>query len=642
MKWIWYVACLLIVPFARPRADLPPATAWIPGNAIAYVTLQDWPALQRAFSNSPVGKTWHDNALLPFRSRTEECLLTHLLESLPESTGLTSTQLLHLARGQVSAAWFASPEGHRPNGARFAWVLAADARELKPDLDKTFATARQNAEKTKRIVATARLGDVDVFAVALRAAGTASPAPPPPPPPAPPVTPGPASPTAPAKSAVASSNAPPELCWIGVSGSALLMSNSRDALARTLGSLAQPGTNTLASNPSVRSAAATLLPGATLHGWMDYRAVEGMVADHVSRLFSLLASLGAKPDDIASAIGLTSLQSFSISGLCTPEGLDLQWNLAVPEASRAGLFKMLQILPKDAGPTAFVPRDAIGFQRWRVSGPAFWKTLEDALNRISPQILGLFRLTLETMGQAEDSRFSVKRNFQDALGDDILSFQVAPAKGAKETKPASGVWIGSPRSEALAAAVRTVYGLQQLQGGNAAIQQRDFLGHTIHEIVVPSENDNDAPARTLLAATASHVVIADSASLIEAFIRNPENAAPSLATRPDFAAAAARVGGFNSGLFAYEDASVFGRTEWEALRKGDLESLGTFGITFLSLLGPAAGCLEFERLPPYDAVKSHPNVFLMGGATDAAGYRLRWHIGSVGAAGVPAEGGKAP
>src|SRR5207249_1977111 len=138
---------------------------------------------------------------------------------------------------------------------------------------------------------------------------------------------------------------------------------------------------------------------------------------------------GGAPDPFATfnaeklltATGLAALKTMAFNYQNSNEGSVFQVFLGVPASGRSGIFKLLAGEPKEYNPPAFVPADAVKFQRWRLDGQKAWATLEKIMNDVSPQLMNSLNFILDTAtatAKDKDPSFDVRKNFIGNLGDD--------------------------------------------------------------------------------------------------------------------------------------------------------------------------------------------------------------------------------
>ena len=165
--------------------------------------------------------------------------------------------------------------------------------------------------------------------------------------------------------------------------------------------------------------------------------------------------------------------------------------------------------------------------------------------------------------------------------------------------------------------------LNMIQGGGD-FSERIFLGQTLHRITIPAADGE--PERSLeMGINGRYVIIADQPLVLEELLRRPDNPASGLRSVPRVIEAAREAGGWERGLFTYEDVANAGAGSWESVRKSGLESAPPAVAHGLSLMVPnLAGCLDFSRLPPFAKIARYQGISVLTGGTDANGFRFEW------------------
>src|SRR5206468_156625 len=194
------------------------------------------------------------------------------------------------------------------------------------------------------------------------------------------------------------------------------------------------------------------------------------------------------PEKILTATGLGALKTLAINYQNSNEGSLFQLFLGVPEAGRQGILKILAGEAKEYNPPAFVPADAVKFQRWRLDGQKAWATLEKTLSEVAPQSVSYLNLLLDTAtanAKEKDPNFDVKKNLIGNLGDDMVSYEKAPkgSSPADLSSPPSLFLLGSKNPEQLAAAFKSILVFINSSGG--APTEREFLGRKIVSVPMP-------------------------------------------------------------------------------------------------------------------------------------------------------------
>jgi hypothetical protein len=337
----------------------------------------------------------------------------------------------------------------------------------------------------------------------------------------------------------------------------------------------------------------------------------------------MLSLLGADPAKVVPATGLTSIKAVGGGVQFTTNGWTTELAIEVPAAERVGLTRLMEILPLEAGVLEGVPEGVASFQRWRIDGPGGWKALEGSLQRISPQLSDLVRITVESAGQVFNSNFNLQRDLVGALGNDFITFTLAPSGTNLVQLSSSGriQMVGSPNPARLVSGWKALEALVHMQAGALEFSQR--LGAGDRKVVVATVNAKSGIQNAFQLTTSSnHVVIASDAAAMDAYLAAAAQGVPVV---PGLADAAVGAGGTQRGMFGYSQPQIELRATWETLRLS--ESLGAVmppGTTSLEMVQTVESWANFKLLPPFETVAKYWTLQTISGGTDAGGFRFRW------------------
>jgi hypothetical protein len=388
------------------------------------------------------------------------------------------------------------------------------------------------------------------------------------------------------------------------------------------------GTNTapLASQPEYKIAQTNGLAGSTATVFVNVKDLSVTALPSLSSAFAMLSVLGADPKKVPGALGLQSIDYASVGVRSDTNGTLVQLQVSAPESRRKGLARLIETKNADAGIPASVPADAIEFQRWRVNGSNIWNTIDGALNQISPQLGGLFKLTIESAAQALEPNFNLNRDLAANLGDDFVEY-VKPPRGKMLddlANPPSVYWIGSPKPEALLVGLKGIAALKYMQAGNLGFTTRMSGGKTVHLITLkPAKGETNEAVLVQMAATTNGVAMSsDSAALDEMLAGSATNHLADLAETKE---GVATVGGTGQGSFSFVNSRAKMGLTWESLRTAeDVGKLMTSGTVNMSAVKAVEQWADFKSLPPYDQVSKYWTTSVMGGGSNPDGYTFRW------------------
>ena len=218
-------------------------------------------------------------------------------------------------------------------------------------------------------------------------------------------------------------------------------------------------------------------------------------------------------------------------------------------------------------------------------------------------------------------------NLGNNLGNDVVSFEKQPTGDNLEEMeaPPSMLMISSPNPEQLAAAIKMVSG--SIPGG-AAMTEREFLGRKVYTFPMPSMNPDGTMGeeKITFAASGNYLAVTSSSDLLEDYLRNPDGQGKGLRETAGLYEAAQKVGGLNSGWFAYENPAESGRVFIDAIRKEPdaFEKLfsanmaGMPGIEFWDA-SQRQEWVDFTLLPPFEKIRKYFGYSVSGISPDAKG-----------------------
>jgi hypothetical protein len=341
---------------------------------------------------------------------------------------------------------------------------------------------------------------------------------------------------------------------------------------------------------------------------------------------------------ILNASGLMGLTSVSVSHRESHDGAQTDFYLSAPEADRRGILKIMSVTAKDSNPPAFVPDDAVKFARWRLDGRKTWDEMEKMLADISPTALSSLNAVLDmanASAQQHDPDFDIRKNLIGNLGDDVISFEKAPAGNTPRemNSPPSLFLFSAANPDQAAVALKNVMSL--MFGRTSTPEPRDFLGRKIYTIPMQGASGQSAPvSRSYYCASASgYVALTTDVATLETFLRGSQRSP--LGETAAFTDAAQRIGGAGTGMFNYENRRMDARTGFALLKTQPPTLIAgvsqTTGVpdTFINALALSPAMrkffmgLDYSLLPDYDTVSKYFNFSVSGGAATADGITFK-------------------
>jgi hypothetical protein len=601
-------------------APLPDAPDLLPDDTLVMATVPNATSARRALADSPWGQLWADAAMRSFRTNFEAGFEHGFAAGFEKQTGVKPAELFELLRGQITVAMLRDQwTGEAEDGSAPAWLLIADSQDQTAKLQALFARARQRQTQTPAAILKIRGHDFLKVVMGLDAPTNSTTT----------------------RSATADKSdddaeeegeledAPGSLEFaVGTVDSVLLAGTSPGVIERMIERLgAVTRTNALSGSAAYQKARDAVLSEGELRVFADVGAIYRQFAPSLSSLFGMLQMLGADPAKVGGALGLDALGTLALRVQPSTNGVYAETQLSAPAERRRGLSKLLEVRTADAGIPPFVPAHAVQFQRWRLDGAGIWKTIDGALNAMSPQISGLARLTVESAGQVFEPNFNLLRDLVANLGSDFMSYSLPPSGTnlVQLAEDRSVQLIATTNPPGLMLGLKALAALKFMQSGALSFVETTNGPNRMVTARLASKGATHTAFQ--LATTTNMVAVSSDAAALIAFLEGHTN---SLKTLPGLDEAAVQVGGTTNGMFGLEVSRELLRPRWDVLRDaGSMRALMPGGVANSDAVQALQQWADFRLLPPFEPVSRYftPSVSSLG--VDAAGYRFRWFLTGV-------------
>jgi hypothetical protein len=591
-------------------AAIPSVEKILPDDTLAMVTTPDFTKARNTYHTAPQSQLWDDPAMKPFKDKFLEKLNENLIHPLEKDLGVKFDDYTNLLQGQITLAvtqngWPAT-EGSKPG-----ILFLLDTRN-QGQLTKNLADLRKKWLEAGKSLRTEKIRNIDFSVVALSDNDV-------------PKTikkfSGPDPQTNADESAT---NAPKTEIYVGQSESLLIVGTAAKPIEKVLVHVSggeMPALGDLAAYDANRLA---LFRDSPFYGWANTKSLLDLLTRRQATEdadsqdpFAML-----NPTKILSAIGLSSLKTVAFSVQIANDGSTVQFFASMPESGRQGIFKVIPGEAKDSAPPAFVPADAVKFQRWRIDGKKGWDALQKVAADVFPSAKGAISFAIETANAAakeKDPDFDLNKNFFGNLGDDMISYEKAPRGTSlpELNSPPSLFLLGSPNPDQIVAAFKFILMLTNPQG--ATPTEREFLGRKIYTAPMPGAaaafGAGGAPGgpRTLsYAASSGYVAFSSDASMIEEYLRSSDSQQKALREAPGLTDAIAKAGGSSTGMLSYENQAETTRATFETLRNSAAKTEGgpspaamMLGLGSLPNAGSLKDLMDFSLLPPFDKISKY-------------------------------------
>ncbi|MFA6542826.1 MAG: DUF3352 domain-containing protein [Limisphaerales bacterium] len=574
MKFKHSLACLwtaAALALALPsRAAVPPAEKLLPADTLLMLTIPDWDRTAAAAKDFSLAQLWRDPAMRPFAEKLE-LKLRELIGEQEKNFEKDWAEFKPLVGGQVTLGvlrgdWLGDPA----TGPDV--VVLLDVKDKSKQLHDFIERCEKRDADADKPIQRETVRGVKFARTVVKQADDA-----------------------PKK----------KQPYVGQSGSLLLLSESTKALEKVLARLEGAGAG-LDESPEFERARTTVGRDAHAFGWVNVKALTGVLAKMPApQQDGNPLAMSMAPGRIIDALGLGGLDGVVFAVRQLPEGTQGELFIQAPQARRKGLVSLLTLEPREAGPLPTVAGDATKFTRIRLDGQKAFATLERILTDLNPQMAGIVTLMMENVGKEKDPNFDLRKQIIGNLGADFVTVQKAPRgrELADLGSPPTLFLIGSPKPEALLKALLTINPLPP--------KEREFMGRKIYSLSpLPGLPSPGGRGVMNLSTAGGYLAVSTDVAMLEEAVRGEAQGKP-LSEVPGLADAAKRVGGFNTGWFAYENQSETLRLLLETLKKdpGAVEKLfasplpGTGGS--IPSLQPLKALMDFSLLPPFDAISKY-------------------------------------
>jgi hypothetical protein len=624
----WAMAALFL-QLLSSGAALPPAEKILPDDTLVVLTAPDFAKLREIYKSSPQSAFWKDPAMKPFKDKFLSRWNDEFVKPLERDLNLRFDDYTGLPQGQITFAltqngWQGEDED------TLGFLLLVDTKDKSAQLKSNLADLRRKWVDAGKSIKTEKIRDLEFSALTLSSNDV-------------PKTwktffPDSGAPDAAAEGDSAKPRAKSRV-FIGQFESMLIVGNSAKVIEKVAVRLGGGSIPSLGEQSTYQANHQSLFRDTPAYAWVNVKAFVDVLARKIDKKDSG-GDASIKPEKVLAATGISGLKSVALTFQHSSDGSLFQLFLGVPEAGRQGLFKILAGEAKPANPPAFVPADAVKFQRWRIDGQKTWATLEKMLGDISPQWVSMLNMLLTTANNAikeKDPGFDVRKNLIGNLGDDLISYEKTPrGTSAQEVKsPPSLFLVASPNPDQLAAALKNIMGFLNQQGSAPA--EREFLGRKIYSMPLPNlpfpgaESPRPATPRNLnYAASGGYVAMSLDVPMLEEYLRSSESQAKSLREATGLVEASQKVAGPGTSLFGYENLSETMRVMFESFRKDPGALTNATGFSAIpgmaAMPGPQKNFrewMDFSLLPPFERIAKYFSFTVYSGGSTVEGLSFK-------------------
>jgi hypothetical protein len=618
MNWKHYLLTSLALCALNLGAAILPPELLLPADTIAVFTIPDWDRAKANFDLTAYGQLLSDPSMKAFKEKFKRKFTDKLLNPIERELGVKIGDYQEVLHGQITFAL--TPQAANQEDT-FGFLLLVDARGQSDLLKTNLTELRKKWSGSGQKSKSARIRDVEFTTILFTEEDWDN-------------VMEKMFPRAPGQEKKPSAGKKYEISF-GQSDSLLIVGdNPKDiekVIARQTGGLVPP----LSEQASYQASHKALFRDATGFGWINFNPIYELLRKGLAESTAKASSpVDINPAKLLDAVGLGGLKSLSFKVLASNEGISADAFVAVPEATRTGLFKLLAPDRKTAAPPSFVTSDVVKFTRIRINGQQAWKTMEAMLTSISPQIIGFMQLALSAAGKDKDPNFDLKSTLIGNIGDDFINLTKAPRSKTTEDlqDPPSLMLIGSPNPEKLINGIKALTGLLPMDGATSGLKDREFQGRKIYSIQTGpgvEPDDKKGPVHSIsFSAGDGYVAFSSDNAFLEEFLRGSDHPGKSLKDLPGLADASQKIGGMNNGFFSFENQTETLRVFIEAAKADPamLDRMIANPVGPRTPLPEGRGLREWidvSLLPAFDKIARYFSFTIM--SSDSSSEGLSYH-----------------
>ena len=452
-----------------PAAPAVPLVNLVDERAMFALSVTDAPALLRGWDAGSLASTWTDEQIARFVAplRTELKMDTWDDEAR-EATGLSVRELLELAQGEVLLALpatdLAKIDGKNPPPLLLAVEVGDRVDKLKRMLAETL-------EKEKMAEETEEFSGVTVHTRTK---------------------------PRPADDADTKERPPTEVFSWAVIDGVWVISPKKERVLLAIDAWKQGGVDAALGKSERFLRTRERTAGAQAIVYVNFPAIYPALRDAVATAKAKNRAAGR-----ANPLGLDYEMAFAALGLdALGEGYAA---LRIDEAQtrvdggllyteERGLLKLLAYQPGAAPRPDWIPSKWPSVSTSRFRFLAAYQGLEDLLKELNPLLYGMAQGRIESLNKR--MHIDLKRDLIGSLGDEIVTAYALPPGVEPGTVPA---WAEMDQLIAVslgneATFVKSLEALKSLAGPSAdqMFTKRDYLGHTVYTLAVPSSPEGKA------------------------------------------------------------------------------------------------------------------------------------------------------
>ncbi|MGD1000425.1 MAG: DUF3352 domain-containing protein [Candidatus Brocadiia bacterium] len=545
----------------------------VPEDTIAFVTVRSMPAFQQHLKADPLYAIWQEPSVQKFLQKPVESLRLNMTEAEGKA-GIKFDEIWSLFHGQVALAVTTDPNDSDKPDVMLLVDVGNDGDRAMQLMALVEAASSKGPEAPKETAVEETYEGVKLIHMQ------------------------------PADDKGAQSGE--RHATYGVAGDVLILSDSDEAVKRTVNFLKAPPEKSLATTATYQAVLQKLLPEADVLGFMDIAQVTAMVKKHAA---DSNGGQGPQASQTLDATGLSGLGGLGLSLAIGPE-FDTVQLFAQTVGERKGILKILTPAAGELNSGAEAPADAVTFMSVRFDPAGIFDEIQKMLGVMSPQVLAYLNAYTDGMSKKLGQPFDLRNDVLSVFGPRLAAYSRYEQPAAPDAKQQAIFIIDIVNKAAFTGMWDKLNKILPEQF--AAFQAREYLGQQMYVLAPPGQQPPPPEGQQTPAfvVTDREFIYSPNVEALQAHLRRMNADGPTLRDQPTFQEALKTIPADGRVMFGFEDRSRQVEYVLKAIKDGDFAAVAV-ALRSEPRVAEFLDQFDLTLLPDAADITKHlsPNVF---------------------------------
>jgi hypothetical protein len=357
----------------------------------------------------------------------------------------------------------------------------------------------------------------------------------------------------------------------GVAGDVLILSDSDEAVKRTISFLKAPPEKSLATTATYQAVLQNLSPEADALGFVDITRVVALVQKHA-------AGTNGGPDpqmlQKLDTLGLTGCGGVGLSLTIGPD-FDTVKLFVQTMGERKGLLKIFSPAPGELHSGAEAPADAATFLSVRFDPAGIYEEFEKMLNRTNPQQMVALNSLMDAAAKRIGEPFNLRNDVLSVFGPRLAAYSRYEQQARPDAKQQVVFMIDIVNK----AAFTVMWDKLNKVSPEffAQFQAREYLGQQMYVFAQPGQPQPppQGQSQPAFVATDREFIFSPTVEALQAHLRRMNANGPTLCDQPIFQEGLKTIPADGRVMFGFEDRSRQVEYVLKAIKDGDFAAVAT-------------------------------------------------------------------